>query len=1060
MPLAAKLQQSERLNRGFHILQFESKNKVIAVRAIVRILTVITALRRSSARLIIVLATLAALPVFSGSNVPGEDCDFGKVSTAVTVDEVYGHTRRALSKLNIAPSDWDDIMQEVMILYLTKGQQFEGRNDAKLSTWIFVVTRNASASSYRKRRDKTTLDASEDGEDSAAKRVESKTPQPDRAVELDEYGRTVVPLIRQAIRELPIERREVILALATGIRQEEVAKQLEIDFGTVKSRLYRTAGQLREKLNQLGMKDVNPDLKASDIAELEIWKLKEFPINRTPKTADDVLGQMPPVTRDILALHLLYDLPPASIGKIMRQKAKQITRYLEGMKLRLAEQAGAHSIKLPDEWNIPSVHYSKLEDTVDAIRAEHERALVSRVLLKSENSKNAAAALGIEEQKAREILSRNMTAIRRRARLFKIEDPRLSPKKQTQARTLEEAIASLPQIYRPIMRAKLVDGLHNDVDAIAAQTGLSNSDVNAKTAKAKKILAKILEENSIVDPRSGHIYSPASKTMAEAIWKVAPNHQPILKLLHIQLLQADQIRELPEYQNSKTFARDLRRAQEALTKVLEEQGLENLEQQTKLARILKRREARRKHIERISEKMEPLTRDILRRSEIENHPIEQIASELGKTTNEVALILSDARLASFSQLTDPKHIKRKIALLPPSFRKAAELHFIDGKTRHDTATALSADEPLSMAQKRMQMAARSIGFANRFLPSAIKAIEDPTSRQIAQLRWLDGYTREEIAGLVGKLSQQVEDSLTDSARKIEFRFALTQIEEGRRPTKNFPLVLRTSGASDERVSLPAYELQILTRLYQNVTKLNPDSAEYTQAFENARLERDAEGDKLKDQITVFVPEKYQAAARLALLEGFSRQQIASRLGISQTMAKHWKQKALGAIDESSEAPALVKERREQERANLVAKIETSIPAEFQEAARLMLLEKLSVSEISRRLGIGRQAVHNLHEEIQGFMQDEGSGQTWVQAKQNRELERLSYPAKIEKFVPEKYKEAARLLFVEGSSLSETAEKVGINRRNVKIWKNRIKAAIKDGEAREAKESTDPTQPSS
>jgi RNA polymerase sigma factor (sigma-70 family) len=894
MRLAPKLHQLEQLNRGFSLLQSGSKNKAIAHGAILRILAVIREFRQSFARVCIVLATIAAGPVFSTSAVPGDECDFGKVSTAVTVDDVYQHTRIALATLNIPPSDWDDIMQEVMIKYLTKGHQFEGRNDAKLSSWLFSVTRNVSASSYRKRREKTTLDMSEDDEDSPAKRVESKSPRPDRAVELDEYSHRVVPFIRQAIRELPIERREVFLALATGIRQEEVAQKLKVDFGTVKSRLYRTAGQLKEKLNHLGVKGIHPDLKASDIAELEVWKVKDFSSKRIPETADDVLGQMPPVTRDILALHLLFDLPPASIGKIMGQKTKQITRYLEDMKLRLAEQASAHGIKLPDEWRLAPVHYSNLEDTVGAIRKPQERELVSRVLLKGAELLGAARELGIEEHKAREIFARNLSAIRRRTRLFKIEDPRLNPyeDKKTGVRTLEQAIAALPKQYQPILQAKLVDGLYGNVDAISKKTGLSKAAVNAKTQKAKKLLVRLLEQNQIIDPRSAHIYSPPAKTLAEAIWKVDPIHQPILKLLHLQLLQAEQIRQLPEYKDSKTFARDLKRAEQALTKVLEEHGLERKTQESKLARILKRRTERQNHLDALTANLDSVAKDAFHRFEMGSQSIDQIADALNLSPQQVALLISDTRLALFAELKDPKHLRRKIALLPEKNRKIAELALIEKKSIPEIAQEIGYKAKPESLQPSIRQSERGLQVINTLLPQFIQDIEDTRIQRIAQLTWLDGYPIERVAELTATSDAEVKATLRQLELQMDFEYALDLTRAGDSNFATPPFSLTTEVGRDFSRTLPNYEVQVLEAAKRKATDLDPDSEAYARVFQDARLERETARKALEQQITHDVPEKYRAAARLFVLEGLSRPEVVVRLGITPPMAKVWKRKIL------------------------------------------------------------------------------------------------------------------------------------------------------------------------
>jgi RNA polymerase sigma-70 factor, ECF subfamily len=116
------------------------------------------------------------------------------------------------------------------------------RGDAKLSTWLYAITSrlclNRLASGERR--------MARQGED-ALLRLSDAGPRPDAALE----RRELETALGRAIAELPEDRRiVVVLRDLEGLSYEEIAQVLELELGTVRSRLYRARADLKEKLER------------------------------------------------------------------------------------------------------------------------------------------------------------------------------------------------------------------------------------------------------------------------------------------------------------------------------------------------------------------------------------------------------------------------------------------------------------------------------------------------------------------------------------------------------------------------------------------------------------------------------------------------------------------------------------------------------------------------------------------------------------------------------------------------------------------------------------------
>jgi len=149
---------------------------------------------------------------------------------------VFGVALRMLG----SRAEAEDIAQDVFLRVHRAVRDFRG--EARLSTWLYGIASNlclnrlASADRKRMRHDDDALmQAPGDAVDATA------------AMEHAE----VQAALRQAIAELPDERRlVVVLRDLEGLSYEEIAQALDLEPGTVRSRLHRARLDLKSKMER------------------------------------------------------------------------------------------------------------------------------------------------------------------------------------------------------------------------------------------------------------------------------------------------------------------------------------------------------------------------------------------------------------------------------------------------------------------------------------------------------------------------------------------------------------------------------------------------------------------------------------------------------------------------------------------------------------------------------------------------------------------------------------------------------------------------------------------
>jgi RNA polymerase sigma-70 factor (ECF subfamily) len=167
------------------------------------------------------------------------------------VEERHGDIYALLYRLTEDPEEARDLTQETLLQAFRNIAGFRG--EADLRTWLYRIAVNQARNRWRwwkrKRRDRTvSLDAPVGGEGSAPLSA-GLTDESARDPEQQALARERERALRAALSTLSRPYREVIvLRDIEGLSYEEVAQALDVNIGTVKSRLSRGRDELRRRL--------------------------------------------------------------------------------------------------------------------------------------------------------------------------------------------------------------------------------------------------------------------------------------------------------------------------------------------------------------------------------------------------------------------------------------------------------------------------------------------------------------------------------------------------------------------------------------------------------------------------------------------------------------------------------------------------------------------------------------------------------------------------------------------------------------------------------------------
>lgn len=168
------------------------------------------------------------------------------------VTRYSGDLYALLMRLMENPEEAADLTQETFMSALKSIDKFRG--DADIKTWLFRIAINKSRNRHRwwkrRKRDETiSMDASYGKSDTPlSETFESGTGNPEQETLRRERQKILI----NALNDLPeIFREAVVLCDIEGFTYEEIAETLDINLGTVKSRISRGREELRRNLKDI-----------------------------------------------------------------------------------------------------------------------------------------------------------------------------------------------------------------------------------------------------------------------------------------------------------------------------------------------------------------------------------------------------------------------------------------------------------------------------------------------------------------------------------------------------------------------------------------------------------------------------------------------------------------------------------------------------------------------------------------------------------------------------------------------------------------------------------------
>ena len=181
------------------------------------------------------------------------DSDAFAVMMDLYQKQVYNLALRTVGN----PEDAADMTQEAFLRAYRAIGSFRG--DSKLSVWLYRLTQNVCIDFLRSRGRRPAVSLTVENEEDEVQELDVADDRFDPEVQ---YQRTALrDAVRRVLDELPEDYRTIlVLREINGLSYAEIGEQLQLEEGTVKSRLFRA----RKKLCEFLQRDGNlPDTYAS-----------------------------------------------------------------------------------------------------------------------------------------------------------------------------------------------------------------------------------------------------------------------------------------------------------------------------------------------------------------------------------------------------------------------------------------------------------------------------------------------------------------------------------------------------------------------------------------------------------------------------------------------------------------------------------------------------------------------------------------------------------------------------------------------------------------------------
>lgn len=165
------------------------------------------------------------------------------------VNRYSGDVYALLFRLTDNAEEAGDLTQETFLKALKAIEKFRG--DSELKTWLFRIAINESRNRFRwwKRRRREMTVSLDDHVGNSEASVHESIAGNSEDPEEETLRREREKLLLEALRSLPeVYRESVILFEIEGYSYEQICRLLDINLGTVKSRIARGREELRKRL--------------------------------------------------------------------------------------------------------------------------------------------------------------------------------------------------------------------------------------------------------------------------------------------------------------------------------------------------------------------------------------------------------------------------------------------------------------------------------------------------------------------------------------------------------------------------------------------------------------------------------------------------------------------------------------------------------------------------------------------------------------------------------------------------------------------------------------------
>jgi len=184
--------------------------------------------------------------MLGGATTATEDCEAVRRMVdgdAAGLTALYDRHGRLVYSLALRivrdPGDAEDVTQDVFVQAWRQADRFDTERGS-VAAWLLTVARARAIDLVRRRRVRP-----QPAVDPVVSEASDDSPRQDVQLESKERART----IRAALDSLPLAQRLMIeLAFFDGLTHTEIAEQLEVPLGTVKTRVRQGLARLRDTL--------------------------------------------------------------------------------------------------------------------------------------------------------------------------------------------------------------------------------------------------------------------------------------------------------------------------------------------------------------------------------------------------------------------------------------------------------------------------------------------------------------------------------------------------------------------------------------------------------------------------------------------------------------------------------------------------------------------------------------------------------------------------------------------------------------------------------------------